>query len=97
MNNPAIPVPTDEAVSEKSAPVEIDRTANRDGVVVVRGHNLSLGAGIAETRVTLRFDGGPIHGTTGNILPKTRLGSLLGCWLSGSALSWGFDRRLGGI
>lgn len=65
---PAIPAVADQAVGERSAPVEIDRTANCDGVDVVRGHDLSLGAAITGTRITLRFDRGLIHATAGNML-----------------------------
>lgn len=36
-------------------------------IKTVRGQELALGAGIARTRVTLRFDVGLIHATTGNI------------------------------
>jgi biopolymer transport protein ExbB len=41
------------------------------GVVVVRGHDLALGTGIAGTRVTLRFYGGLVHATAGDMLLKT--------------------------
>ncbi len=54
-----------------SSSVEIDRTASRDGIVVVAGRDLALGTGVAGTRVTLRFDGGLIHATAGNMLLKT--------------------------
>ena len=43
---------------ERSCAVEIDRTADRDGNVVVRGHILGRGTGIAGTRVTLRLASG---------------------------------------
>jgi transposase InsO family protein len=68
--NPAVPAAAD-AVSERSDAIEIDRTADRDGNVVVRGHILGLGTGIAGTRVTLRFANGLIHATAGNMLLKT--------------------------
>jgi len=68
--NPADPASAD-AAGERSGAVEIDRTADRDGNVVVRGHILGLGTGIAETRVTLRFASGLIHATAGNMLLKT--------------------------
>ncbi|GAB3038233.1 hypothetical protein MBOU_25290 [Mycobacterium bourgelatii] len=71
--DPTHPAPAADSVGKRRAPVEIDRTASRDGVVVVRGHNLALGSGIAGTRVTLRFDGGLIHATAGNMLLKTLL------------------------
>lgn len=58
-------------MGKRSTPVEIDRTASRDGIVVVAGRDLALGTGIAGTRVTLRFDGGLIHATAGNMLLKT--------------------------
>jgi transposase InsO family protein len=69
--DPAVPALTGGAVGTRRAPVEVDRTASRDGVVVIRGHNLLLGVAIAGTRVTLRFDGGLIHATAGNMLLKT--------------------------
>jgi biopolymer transport protein ExbB len=69
--DPAVPALADRAAGKPPLPVEIDRTASRDGVVVVRGHNLNLGAGVAGTRVTLRFDGGLIHAAADNILLRT--------------------------
>lgn len=69
--DPADPAPTGVTMSGRPAPIEIERTADRDGVVVVRGHQLALGVGIAGTRVTLRFDTGLIHATAGNMLLKT--------------------------
>ena len=69
--DPAEPAPTGVSVSRRPTPIEIERTANRDGIVVVRGHDLALGTGIAGTRVTLRFDGGLVHATAGNMLLKT--------------------------
>jgi hypothetical protein len=69
--DPAGPAPSGVSVSRRPTPIEIDRTANRDGIVVVRGQELALGAGIAGTRVTLRFDVGLIHATAGNMLLKT--------------------------
>jgi transposase InsO family protein len=59
------------AVGTRPTTVEIDRTANRDGIVIVRGHQLHLGVDTAGTRVTLRIDGGLIHATAGNLLLKT--------------------------
>ena len=69
--DPADPAPTGVSWSSRPTPIEIDRTANRDGIVVVRGQELALGTGIAGTRVTLRFDVGLIHATAGNMLLKT--------------------------
>ncbi|MCX2967255.1 hypothetical protein J8M97_00310 [Gordonia polyisoprenivorans] len=51
--------------------IEIDRTANRDGIVIVRGHELALGVVTAGSRVTLRIDGELIHATNGTHLIKT--------------------------
>jgi hypothetical protein len=68
---PQAPAPTGVNVSRRPTPIEIDRTADRDGIVVVRGQELALGAGIAGTRVTLRLDAGLIHATAGNMLLKT--------------------------
>ena len=65
------PAPTGVRANAGPTPIEIERTANRDGIVVVRGQELALGAGIAGTRVTLRFDAGLIHATAGNMLLKT--------------------------
>jgi biopolymer transport protein ExbB len=69
--DPAGPAPTGVSVSSRPTPLEIERTANRDGIVVVRGQELALGTSIAGTRVTLRFDVGLIHATAGNMLLKT--------------------------
>jgi hypothetical protein len=65
------PAPTGVSVNRRPTPIEIDRTANRGGIAVVRGRELALGTGIAGTRVTLRFDVGLIHATAGNMLLKT--------------------------
>jgi hypothetical protein len=43
------------------AVVEVDRTATRDGIVAVAGHQLSLGPADQRRRVTLRIDRGLIH------------------------------------
>jgi Integrase core domain len=69
--DPAEPTPPSTRSNGGPTPVEIDRTANRDGIVVVRGQELALGTGIAGTRVTLRFDVGLIHASAGNMLLKT--------------------------
>ena len=69
--DPATPAPAGGSVNSRSTPIELERTANRDGIVVVRGQELALGTGIAGTRVTLRFDASLIHATAGNILLKT--------------------------
>jgi transposase InsO family protein len=69
--DPVAPALTGVSVSSRPTPIEIERTANRDGIVIVRGQELALGTGIAGTRVTLRFDVGLIHATAGNMLLKT--------------------------
>ncbi|WP_197375551.1 integrase core domain-containing protein [Mycolicibacterium baixiangningiae] len=50
---PAEPAPPTTRSNGRPTPIEIERTANRDGIVVVRGQMLALGSGIAGTRVTL--------------------------------------------
>lgn len=69
--DPEAQAPTAVGTAGRPRPIEIERTASRDGIVVVRGHQLALGASIAGTRVTLRLDGGLIHATAGNMLLKT--------------------------
>ncbi|MGU3497942.1 IS481 family transposase [Mycobacterium sp. C31M] len=69
--DPAGSTPPDSRSSGGSRAVEIERTADRDGIVVVRGRELALGTGVAGTRVTLRFDVGLIHASAGNMLLKT--------------------------
>lgn len=69
--DPAAPTSTGNSVNSRSVPIELERTANRDGIVIVRGQELALGTGNAGTRVTLRFDAGLIHATAGNMLLKT--------------------------
>jgi hypothetical protein len=69
--DPAEPTPAAIRSQGAPTPVEIERTADRDGIVVVRGHELALGTGVAGTRVTLRFDVGLIHAWAGNMLLKT--------------------------
>lgn len=59
--DPAAPAPTGVSVSNRPTPLEIERTANRDGAVVALGQELALGTGIAGTRVTLRSEVGLIH------------------------------------
>ncbi|ABM11307.1 hypothetical protein Mvan_0460 [Mycolicibacterium vanbaalenii PYR-1] len=69
--DPAGPTLPNSRCNGGPTPVEIERTANRDGIVVVRGQELALGTGVAGTRVTLRFDVGLIHASAGNMLLKT--------------------------
>lgn len=69
--DPGEPTPSSSGRNGGPTPVEIERTANRDGIVVVRGRELALGTGVAGTRVTLRFDAGLIHASAGNMLLKT--------------------------
>lgn len=69
--DPTTPAPKDVRVSSRPTPIEIERTASRDGIVVVRGHEFALGVGTAGTRITLRFDLSLIHATAGNMLLKT--------------------------
>ncbi len=56
--DPAQPAPPTARSNKRPTPIELERTANRNGIVIVRGHELALGTGIAGTRVTLRFDVG---------------------------------------
>ncbi|WP_193045861.1 IS481 family transposase [Mycolicibacterium baixiangningiae] len=69
--DPAQPAPPTTRSNGRPTPIELERTANRDGIVVVRGQELALGTGVAGTRVTLRFDVGLIHASAGNMLLKT--------------------------
>lgn len=69
--DPAAPTSTGNSVNTRTAPIELERTANRDGIVIVRGQELALGTSVAGTRVTLRFEVGLIHATAGNMLLKT--------------------------
>ena len=69
--DPAEPTLPSSRSNGRTTPVEIERTANRDGIVVVRGQELALGSGVAGTRVTLRLDVGLIHASAGNMLLKT--------------------------
>ncbi|WP_123028655.1 IS481 family transposase [Mycolicibacterium stellerae] len=70
-SDPAGTAPIVVGASRRPTPIELERTANRDGIVVVRGQELALGTATAGTRVTLRFDAGLIHATAGNMLLKT--------------------------
>lgn len=69
--DPAQPAPPTARSNRRLTPIEVERTANRDGIVVVRGRELALGTSVAGTRVTLRFDIGLIHAPAGNMLLKT--------------------------
>ncbi|KAA0923125.1 MULTISPECIES: IS481 family transposase [Rhodococcus] len=55
----------------KPRPIEVDRTAGRDGTVILAGHRLHLGADRAGTRVTLRIASGLIHASVDNVLLAT--------------------------
>ncbi len=68
---PALPAFDPAAPAAERVSVEVDRTATRDGIVVLLGHQLALGPDTAGTRVTLRIDGGLIHAVAGNHLIKT--------------------------
>ncbi|MDV6296727.1 IS481 family transposase [Rhodococcus aetherivorans] len=73
---PGRPTPAAAAVDTSTAVtrprgIEIDRTANRDGIVVVRGHDLHLGVTTSGLRVTLRIEADLIHVTDGRHLLKT--------------------------
>lgn len=73
---PGRPSPASAAVDPTSLataprPIEIDRTAGRDGSVIVAGNRLQLGIDRAGMRVTLRIEGGLIHVSCDNILLTT--------------------------
>ncbi|WP_061699204.1 hypothetical protein [Rhodococcus sp. LB1] len=68
---PALPAFDPAAPAAERVPVEVDRTATRDGIVVLLGHQLALGPDTTGTRVTLQIDGGLIHAVAGNHLIKT--------------------------
>jgi hypothetical protein len=62
-------------------PIEIDRTASRDGMVVFAHLKLRLANSDCRTRVTVRIDGGLIHATEGNLLlPPSRTHRLKVTW-----------------
>ncbi|QQZ18134.1 MULTISPECIES: hypothetical protein [Rhodococcus] len=67
---PALPAFDPAAPAAERVPVEADRTATRDGIVVLLGHQLALGPDTAGTRVTLQIDGGLIHAVAGSHLIK---------------------------
>ncbi|ODQ99164.1 hypothetical protein BST27_00690 [Mycobacterium intermedium] len=69
--DPVEPAATSVDVGKRPAPVDIDRTASRDGIVVVAGRVLPPVYGYCRPRVALRFDGGLIHATAGHMLLKT--------------------------
>ncbi|NYJ19528.1 transposase InsO family protein [Leifsonia psychrotolerans] len=70
-SEPALPAVNPDRPSGIQGPVEVDRTATRDGVVTLLGHHLTLGVRNARQRVTLRIDGGLIHVIAGGHLVKT--------------------------
>ncbi|ORI13649.1 IS481 family transposase [Rhodococcus sp. 1168] len=73
---PGRPAPASAAVdatflATAPRPIEIDRTAGRDGPVIVAGTRLRLGVDRAGMRVTLRIEGGLIHVSHDNVLLAT--------------------------
>lgn len=68
---PALPAVGPTADSTPPVAVEVDRTATRDGIVTLLGHELALGPQHARTRITLRLHGGLLHAIAGNHLIKT--------------------------
>jgi hypothetical protein len=68
---PALPALNPDSPSGIHSPVEVDRTATRDGVVTLLGHHLTLGVQNARRRVTLRIEGGLIHVIADGHLVKT--------------------------
>ncbi len=55
--SPATDAVDPSATSTRPRAIEIDRTANRDGIVIVCGHELAIGVPAAGARITLRIDG----------------------------------------
>lgn len=51
--------------------VEVDRTATRDGIVAIAGHEIALGPENRHRRVTLRIDQGLIHAIADGQLIRT--------------------------
>lgn len=51
--------------------VEVDRTATRDGIVALAGHEIALGSENRRRRVTLRIDRGLIHAVAAGQLIRT--------------------------
>ena len=51
--------------------VEVDRTATRDGIVAIAGHEIALGPENRRRRVTLRIDRGLIHAIADGQLIRT--------------------------
>ncbi|MDV2474333.1 IS481 family transposase [Rhodococcus zopfii] len=70
-STPAVAAVDITTADERLGAIEIDRTADRNGIVIVRGHQLKLGVDTAGTRVTLRIDGDLIFAAAGNHLIKT--------------------------
>lgn len=68
---PALPAFDPSARLRTAAPIEVDRTATRDGLITLLGHQLALGPDTAGTRITLRIEGGLIHAIAGNHVIKT--------------------------
>lgn len=57
-------------VTEHAA-IEVDRTATRDGIVAIAGHELALGPANRTRRVTLRIEHGLIHAIADGHLIRT--------------------------
>lgn len=69
--SPATAAADTAELSTEPRPIEVDRTAGRDGTVILAGHRLHLGADRAGTRVRLRVDSGLIHASFDNVLLAT--------------------------
>ncbi len=68
---PAVAAVDITTADERIGAIEIDRTADRNGIVKLRGHQLKLGVDTVGSRVTLRIDGNLIHAAIGKNLIKT--------------------------
>lgn len=68
---PALPAIGPPTGSAPPVAVEVDRTATRDGIITILGHELALGPQHARNRITLRLEGGLLHAIAGNHLIKT--------------------------
>ena len=70
---PAGPAPAAPALQpdQPVAAVEVHRTADRNGVVNIGGHRITIGALVAGQRVALRLDGHLMHVITAGHLVKT--------------------------
>jgi transposase InsO family protein len=70
---PAGPAPAPPALQpgQSVAAVEVHRTADRNGIVNIGGHRITIGALVAGQRVVLRLDGHLMHVITAGHLVKT--------------------------